>query len=504
MKKKKNKGATNVKDSKHTNKTLILEDMPREWKDKLLSVMRVQTNSENEKLMILFLDKYLRTLGIDYTIDAAGNMLITKGKADTYPCVISHMDTVHNFEEGFEIYHMKDDKDKWIAQDKNGHRAGIGGDDKCGVFTCLYFLETMPDIKVAFFSREETGCCGSKAVDHSFFKNCRYIIQPDRKGGHDFIKSYAGKTTISDAFSSEIGKIKKKYGYKNDIGTVTDCMKLWDHKVGVSCCNVSAGYYRPHSINEYISVKEVWNCIKFIEETIYTLKPHQYRCLPPKTVDVVHRNENTYYNTRNQCDMCHKYYYSTYEYNGLLVCWSCKNYLQDKEEKKQTTGSTASKTGTTIIKTTETGYRCFHCKGKLVKGAMAVLRNKHYYCKACADKLDKENFEEYLGKDTTNLDDIYCDDCKYLLLATDPYYITIANRKLCVVCGIQYHPSMIKIAPDIQYYCPRCERALLEDETVFRNSKYYVGRTCKTCQAEVIEFDDLIKQIEKKWKIGDD
>jgi len=46
-------------------------------------VLAVQTNSENEKLMVLYLDKELRKLKLPYHIDAAGNVLVTKGKAKT-------------------------------------------------------------------------------------------------------------------------------------------------------------------------------------------------------------------------------------------------------------------------------------------------------------------------------------------------------------------------------------------------------------------------------------
>ena len=53
--------------------------------DQLIEVLSVQTNSTNEKLMVLYLDKALRSMGLQYSIDAAGNVLVTKGKAETYP-----------------------------------------------------------------------------------------------------------------------------------------------------------------------------------------------------------------------------------------------------------------------------------------------------------------------------------------------------------------------------------------------------------------------------------
>ena len=38
------------------------------WFDKLLNVLTVQTNSENEKRMVLYLDRELRKLKIPYTM----------------------------------------------------------------------------------------------------------------------------------------------------------------------------------------------------------------------------------------------------------------------------------------------------------------------------------------------------------------------------------------------------------------------------------------------------
>ncbi|GAH11866.1 unnamed protein product, partial [marine sediment metagenome] len=169
----------------------------------------------------------------------------------------------------FKVYEDIDNKDTLFAMD-NKRRVGIGGDDKCGIFACLYMLEILPQVKVVFFSREECGCKGSTAIDKTFFADCRYLIQLDRRGSKDFIQTYWGNKTISHDFSSEIGNVKKKYKYKNQTGTVTDVMKLWNNKVGISCINLSCGYYQPHSDYEYISIKDLWHSIKFTEEIIHT------------------------------------------------------------------------------------------------------------------------------------------------------------------------------------------------------------------------------------------
>lgn len=375
------------------------------WYNRLVDVLRVQTNSENEKLMVLYLDKELGLLKLDYTIDAAGNVLVTKGKVGTYPCVVSHMDTVHSFVDNFEIYHDIKDKDILFAMNDK-QRVGIGGDDKCGIFGCLYLLKTVPNIKVIFFSREESGCRGSGAINMKFFEDCRYLIQLDRRGSKDFIQTYWSKKTVSHEFSSEIGLTKKKWGYKNATGTVTDVMKLWDNKVGVSCVNLSCGYYKAHSAEEYISVATLWRSIKFVEEIISTMKPKRYPSLPPPPV-VVKTTYTGYWKTNKlQCSRCYKYkqeallYVLSTDYHemaGKKVCWSCKEKLKK--------GGTKGLSPTT----------------KPAQNEIIVLA-----CSECGIKPENMRKGQKLKRVNGNL---YCDDCRAIFFVSDK------PPKECYMCN---------------------------------------------------------------------
>lgn len=346
------------------------------WFNKLISLLKVQTNSENEKLMVLYLDKELRKLKLDYQIDAVGNILVVKGKTNLYPCVVSHMDTVHNFVPDFRVYKDIDDDDVLFAM--NGkQRVGIGGDDKCGVFACLYLLKTMPQIKVVFFSREENGCKGSTNINKEFFVDCRYLIQLDRRGSGDFIQTYWGNKTVSHEFSSEIGVMKKKYKYRNKIGTVTDVMKLWNNKVGVSCINLSCGYYNPHTESEYISIKDLWHSVKFTEEIINTMKPKRYVSLPPKPVVV-----KTSYTTgpkHDQCSKCKKWKKDAllYESQGKKMCWSCK---KGEYNKKKVEYSKLQDEKVIVFACHECGIKT----DEMEKGDSLKYANGELYCEKCA------------------------------------------------------------------------------------------------------------------------
>lgn len=403
------------------------------WFQKLIDVLRIQTNGENEKLMILYLDKELRKLKLPYHIDAAGNVIVTKGKAKAYPCVVSHMDTVHSFVPDFGVYQDKDNSDTLFAL--NGKkRVGIGGDDKCGVFACLYLLKVIPQIKVVFFSREESGCKGSTSINKRFFADCRYLIQLDRRGKRDFIQTYWGNKTISHEFSSEIGLIKKKYKYKNKIGTVTDVMKLWDNKVGVSCINLSCGYYNPHTDSEYISINALWHSIKFTEEIISTIKPKRYISLPPPPTIV--KTQTNFYNQgsgSSKCAQCYKC--KAWKKEALLYthwdsktnkmegfCYSCKKEmypLYSEKEKKHNSILTDKKHKNTVL------FACSECgikTSEMETGDSLKYVNGELYCNECAsiffvDKIDpKECFvcNKVIPKDHEIIERFgvrVCEDC---------------------------------------------------------------------------------------------
>lgn len=424
------------------------------WFNKLLDVLTIQTNSENEKLMVLYLDKELKRLKLPYRIDAAGNILVIKGNAKTYPCVTSHMDTVHNFVDKFTIYKDADDEDVLFAM--NGkQKTGIGGDDKCGVFGCLYLLKIIPQIKVVFFSREEIGCRGSTAINKKFFADCRYLIQLDRKNSCDFIQTYLGDKTVSHDFSSEIGTIKKKYGYKNCTGSVTDVMKLWKNKVGVSCINLSCGYYKPHTAYEYISISELWNSIKFTEEIISTMKPKKYTSLPPPPV-VVKRPVNTCYNSDyssnyGKCSKCGVWkkeallydFYDSKTNKMEKMCWPCKKSLiSDKKQK--------TKQDSNIVP-----FACHECgliPENMKKGDTLKQIGDHLYCNSCASLFDIPDKEpkicymcdKPIPKDQTPIKDetlsnttfgqwaYLCEECSTIL--GDDLDNTDEKPKQCYVC----------------------------------------------------------------------
>ena len=237
-------------------------------KELLFQLYAIHSKSGNEKKMRRYLRKLAKACGAtSIETDTHGNLLIIKGESDTYPCLAAHMDQVQSVHsKDFRVVEIEGDVIGWSP--KCHERQGLGADDKNGIFICLELLRKFDVMKVAFFVGEETGCIGSSKVDLGFFKDCRFIIQPDRKGSGDLITSMFCGDVCSEKFCEAIGY--KEYGYKQDIGTVTDVGELVERGVGISCLNLSCGYYEAHSDVEYTVLSELENCMDFVEHIVAT------------------------------------------------------------------------------------------------------------------------------------------------------------------------------------------------------------------------------------------
>jgi putative aminopeptidase FrvX len=280
---------------------------------KLHEVLSIQSTSNDQFRMFAYLVRYAKNLGNDVSYYSNnGNLYITKGKSDTFPCVVAHMDTVHDMCEDLHPieYHGNITGFNRITMEQTG----IGGDDKVGIFIALQCLERFPNIKIAFFRDEEIGCQGSYLADMNFFEDCRYVLQCDRRGNSDFIIEASGTPLSSKQFRKAISNIVTAYQYKFERGMMTDVMALKQNGIKCSVANISCGYYRPHCADEYVNINDVENCFNMVASIIqYVTKsyPHTYqkpipvysRYLPtkyPKTYDEVQSvgsviNQNDYF-----------------------------------------------------------------------------------------------------------------------------------------------------------------------------------------------------------------
>lgn len=197
--------------------------------------------------------------------DSVGNLYVTKGISETYPCVVAHLDQVQSaYPSDYKVVETNDIIFGYSPSLRK--HCGLGADDKCGIWIALKMLKKHDVIKVAFFPGEEIGCVGSSKADMDFFNDVRFVVEPDRRGAHDLITTTSVTQICSDAFVDAIQP--KNFGYKKTDGLMTDVETLKHNGLKVSCINLSCGYYSPHTENEYVVKKDMVNALNFVDSII--------------------------------------------------------------------------------------------------------------------------------------------------------------------------------------------------------------------------------------------
>jgi putative aminopeptidase FrvX len=226
-------------------------------KEKLKDILGTPTYCGQEQYLIAKITKYLIEANLDYVIDEYGNIYVTKGVADYYPCVVAHTDSVHKIVE-MDIIEHEDEEDFLYAVEKGTKRkTGCGGDNKAGVYVCLELLEKVEVLKAAFFVSEEYGCFGSILSDETFFENVGYVLQFDAPE-NDWVTHYCNGVKLFDEegdFYKTIQPILEDYMGDYSLGkhpyTDVSILKAFHD---FSCINYSVGYYNMHSKSEYVSI----------------------------------------------------------------------------------------------------------------------------------------------------------------------------------------------------------------------------------------------------------
>lgn len=254
----------------------------------LKDVLSVPTKTYKEGLMVEFLVKYLTRYGYDHYVDKMGNIYVTKqtDEVEFFPCVVAHTDTVHHIDTINVMEEMLENqqgilKPSLKAYNDKGNPTGIGGDDKCGVYACLELLKELPNLKVAFFVSEETGCHGSRNADPNFFDNVGYVIQFDAPGNHMVTEYSMGVRMFDDGgeFKEMCNEIltetfEGRHLFQSHPYTDVFALKqLFDF----SCINFSIGYYDYHTPHEYVVVEDVYTGIETGKKMIEKLGYLKYK-----------------------------------------------------------------------------------------------------------------------------------------------------------------------------------------------------------------------------------
>lgn len=236
----------------------------------LKQLYKIHSPSGSEKKLRKFIKDWIRrnVPEAEMEQDAIGNLYVRKGdgQAQTYPCLVAHMDQVQKtHSHDFQVVEAGDVLFGFSL--KNVQLEGLGADDKNGIWIALKCLKKYPIMKCCFFVQEEIGCIGSSKCDMAFFSDCRWVIQCDRKGKGDLIWNIGGWTELcSKEFLEDIGY--ERFGYKKETGMMTDVEALKNRGLKISVLNVSCCYYRPHTDCEFTRKSELLNTLAFVENII--------------------------------------------------------------------------------------------------------------------------------------------------------------------------------------------------------------------------------------------
>lgn len=166
----------------------------------------------------------------------------------TFPVLlVAHMDTVHKtLPVNLEL-----DKESMTLSSPQG----IGGDDRCGIYMILQIIKRFP-CSVLFTEDEEIGCVGArKFAKQPWVKDLQfnYMIELDRAGWNDAVFYDCDNKDFEQFILQNFFELK--YGSYTDICEIAPV-------VGCAAVNLSCGYYKAHTLNEYVNLREMRQSIK--------------------------------------------------------------------------------------------------------------------------------------------------------------------------------------------------------------------------------------------------
>ena len=161
----------------------------------------------------------------------------------TYPVLlVAHMDTVHKH----RITTVVQRKGKIYSPQ------GIGGDDRCGIYMVLNIIQKY-HCSVLFTEDEEIGCVGAgKFCNTDYVENLdvNYMIELDRRGRKDAVFYSNGNEKFQEWICD------KEIGFEKDTGSYSDICEIMRYS-GIAGVNLSCGYYKEHTLEEYVKIDEM-------------------------------------------------------------------------------------------------------------------------------------------------------------------------------------------------------------------------------------------------------
>lgn len=204
-----------------------------------------------------WLKSYLAGIGKE-VIEGDGWLFVD---GSTPVLLTAHMDTVHA------------EKPKEIVYENGtiSSPQGIGGDDRCGVYAIIEILKEI-DCPALFCEDEEIGGIGSNkftATDlcEDLGKRIHFVIDIDRANHNDAVYYEQANTKFERFVEAEF--------WKQSWGSFTDICHLCP-ALEVSGVNLSCGYYKQHTLNEYVVLEELEKAIRETKKLIRRAGEERY------------------------------------------------------------------------------------------------------------------------------------------------------------------------------------------------------------------------------------
>lgn len=166
----------------------------------------------------------------------------------------AHLDTVHN-ELVKDFYEDKVwNQTKLRFEHIVSSPQGIGGDDRCGVYMILQILKnTEFRPYILFCQDEEIGGVGSMNFTKTKYinelKELKFFLELDRCNGNDAVFYNCGNKAFQKFITEDAG-YELNYGSFSDISNLSPA-------TDVASVNLSCGYYKQHTLGEYVNLEEM-------------------------------------------------------------------------------------------------------------------------------------------------------------------------------------------------------------------------------------------------------
>lgn len=287
-------------------------------------ILMVQSPSRKTEPMAALLCTIAKEEGYKCFVHA-GNVYMEKQTTPGIPVgLVAHTDTVHRILDDFSIM----SNGEWLTgwDNLSGRQAGVGGDDRCGIFMALMVARRVPNAKLFFPRDEEIGCVGAGKFIEGWMDECAFIMEADRRGWGDVTQSINYMDVMSKKFKKALKPIMDLYGMQFVDGMTTDIESIKEDGAKVCAFNMSASYYYPHTDMEAIYIPGVVSGIEFMVEVAETLGHRRWLHTSPPISNHWYQGVN-WRKDETPCILCER---TTWRPNS--ICYMCSKDMTEEEE----------------------------------------------------------------------------------------------------------------------------------------------------------------------------